>query len=262
MKTIKLLFTPFPYEIINRNIVIVMYIVQLVGLIALWYTLPAGVPKLDEIIKSYPYIFKELNFYSELETSFWLCIKALAISSILCLIIGYLYTVSFFSLFGFLQSKFRYMALVGLNMVFMRMGMSPDNLKLSLLVFGMSSFLMVSILGIIDDKETGNKRRIELNHARTINKNSWYILWEVIILGKRDRVIDAIAQSFAMSWSMLTMVENLARSSGGIGVLMADTSKILHFESLFAMQSIVIVLGILIDLGISKGIKKLICPYL
>jgi len=41
----------------------------------------------------------------------------------------------------------------------------------------------------------------------------------VIVLGRADAAFDAMRQNAAMGWMMLTMVEGISRSEGGIGGL-------------------------------------------
>lgn len=257
MKKLKQLFHPFPYQPIDKRILTIMYILQFVLLLAIWYMAPETIPKPHEILASYPDLFKNWGLYHELETTFLLCIQAMGISIIICLIVGYLSTVAFFALPAFIQSKFRYNSLVGLSMLFMLFGFGGYSLKLVILVFGISGFL---ILSIIDNINT--KTEIELYHARTIESNSWMILWEVIILGKRHLILASITQTFAIAWGLITLVENLVRSGGGLGVLLYDSNKYLKYDKLLAIQILVITIGILIDLIVTKIITPFICPYI
>jgi len=63
-----------------------------------------------------------------------------------------------------------------------------------------------------------------------------------------------------MGWMMLTMVEGISRSEGGIGALLLNQNKHFHLEAVFAIQLSILIIGLFQDymLGVAK---KFICPY-
>jgi NitT/TauT family transport system permease protein len=67
------------------------------------------------------------------------------------------------------------------------------------------------------------------------------------VLGTADAAVEAIRQNAAMGWMMLTMVEGLVRSEGGVGVLMLDANKHLQLDAVFALIATVIAVGIVQD---------------
>jgi NitT/TauT family transport system permease protein len=78
--------------------------------------------------------------------------------------------------------------------------------------------------------------------------------------GKLDQTLDAIRQNAAMGWVMLSMVEGLVRSEGGIGLLLLTNSKFLNLNAIFAIQLTILAYGILQDY-ILQWIRTLVCPY-
>ncbi len=66
--------------------------------------------------------------------------------------------------------------------------------------------------------------------------------------------------NFAIAWVMLAMVENLCRAEGGIGVLLFQEDKQFHISSVYAIQIIVLIVGIGIDWTLGF-IRRVFCPY-
>ena len=52
---------------------------------------------------------------------------------------------------------------------------------------------------------------------RALGAGELRTLWEVVILGTLDKAFEVLRQNFAMGWTMITMVEGISRSEGGVG---------------------------------------------
>ena len=63
-----------------------------------------------------------------------------------------------------------------------------------------------------------------------------------------------------MAWMMLTMVEGLSRSEGGIGVLLLNLARHQDLASVFAVQLVILAVGIAQD-GLIRLMKRVVCPY-
>jgi NitT/TauT family transport system permease protein len=152
-------------------------------------------------------------------------------------------------------SKGRFLGMVGLTFFFTIIFSSGHRLKVSLLVFGVTVFF---VTGMIDVVAQIPKEKFDL--ARTLRMGEWRVVWEVIVLGKSDAAFDAMRQNAAMGWMMLTMVEGISRSEGGIGALLLNQNKHFRLEAVFAIQISILVLGLFQDyvLGLSK---KFLFPY-
>jgi NitT/TauT family transport system permease protein len=59
---------------------------------------------------------------------------------------------------------------------------------------------------------------------------------------------------------LLTTVETLVRSEGGIGVLLANQSKHLELALIAALQLVIFATGMLQDYALG-AFKRLVCPY-
>lgn len=243
----------------NQNIpkATMSYVVafQICLALLLWITIPMGViPKPEEVITSFNQLWSE-GLAVEIKTSLFLCIEAMIVTSIISLFISYITVVPFFRPIAEFISKGRYLGLVGLTFVFQMMTPNQNELKLVLLVFGMTVFFITSMTNVV---ATIPKERFD--HARTLKMKEWQVVWEVVILGKIDMAIEVLRQNFAISWMMLTMVEGIARSDGGVGALLLNQNKHFHLGSVFAIIGCILILGLVIDylLGV---FKNLVCPY-
>ena len=128
-------------------------------------------------------------------------------------------------------------------------------MKVALLVFGMSVFFVTSMLDVV---LAIPKDRFD--HARTLRMGEWRVVWEVVVLGTIDKAFDVLRQNAAIGWMMLTMVEGISRSEGGIGAMLLSQNRHFHLAEVFAIQLLILIVGILQDYGIG-GIRRLVCPY-
>ena len=86
------------------------------------------------------------------------------------------------------------------------------------------------------------------------------ILVELLIYNKLLPFFKAIIQNFAISWMLLASVENISKINGGIGVVLAESSKYFRLEELYAIQFVILFIGISFDY-ILNLIVKFLFPY-
>jgi len=132
---------------------------------------------------------------------------------------------------------------------------SGHQLKLSLLVFSVSVFFVTGMADVINSIP---KEMFDL--ARTLRMSEWRVVWEVIVLGQIDKAFDVLRQNAAIGWMMLTMVEGIVRSEGGVGTILLDQNHHFRLAAVFAIQLTILALGLLQDYGIGMT-KSLLCPY-
>jgi NitT/TauT family transport system permease protein len=240
----------------SRSAITIMIIVQIAVFMLIWFT---GASKLlptpTEIFTALGRLFQEQNLAYELWNSTWLCLKSMLIAVVISLFISYATVIPFFRPIAFIVSKFRFLTLVGLSFVFTLMTSSGSSLKVSLMVFGITVFFVTSLVSIIK-----NIPKYEFYHARTLRMSEWQVVWEVIILGRFDMVFEVVRQNFAISWMMLTLVEGISRADGGVGVLLLNNQKLLRLSDVFAIQLVILLVGILLDWSIGK-LKEFFFPY-
>lgn len=254
MEKIKKLFIPNTKN--SQSTMAIMIAIQLAVFLLLWTTSSFRLlPTPMEIIKSLQGLIANQNLLYELWNSTWLCLKSLLIATVISLIISYATVIPFFKPIGYLISKFRFWTLVGLSFVFTLVTHSGHELKVTLMVFGITVFFVTSMVSIIQSIP-----KYEFYHARTLRMNEWQVVWEVIILGRFDHVLEVIRQNFAIAWMMLTMVEGISRAEGGIGVLLLNNNKLLRLSDVFAIQLVILLMGILLDYAIGK-LREFFFPY-
>jgi len=191
----------------------------------------------------------------ELVASFKINIEAILISSAISIGLAYLTVLPICRPFVEFLSKARFFALAGFVGVFTMAFGGGHGLKLSLLVFAIVVFFLTTTADIV-----AQTSKAEYDHARSLRMGDWRIVWEIIVLGKADENFDALRQNAAIGWMMLTMVEGLVRSEGGIGALMLAHGKYRHFDAVFAIELTMLAVGIGQDrlIGWLKGV---FCPY-
>lgn len=252
----KLIHIFSPNRHISRTTLLGMVIAQCILLLGLWITASSPLlPSPMDIFSALGRLLEDGELVTALWASISLSIQATLITIIVSLLISYATVMPFFRPLAFLVSKGRFLTLVGLTFVFTMLTHNGHQLKLSLLVFGMSVFFVTGMVSVIRSIPAE-----EFKHARSLRMSEWRVVWEVVILARMDTVFELVRQNFAISWMMLTMVEGISRSEGGIGTLLLNQNKHLHLDAVFAIQFIILFVGIAQDyiLGL---LKLLFCPY-
>lgn len=227
-------------------------------LMFLFWQLSTGtglIPGPGPVIKSFFEITGTKDFVQNLFGSVLLTVKAMLISVAIALLIGYLSVIPVFMPLARFIVKCRYLTIAGLYFVFILICKDAGSLKLSLLVFGIVPFFVTSLLGII-----GNIRQEEYDSCRTLRYNQWETLYELIIRGRMDQILEIIRQNFAITWIMIVTVESSALSGGGIGVLLYRYNKYNDLKNVLALQIVILLIGILTDVLLATMRRELF-PY-
>lgn len=248
------LFTP--NKAISKRTLYIMVVGQIATVLFFWsYSTSALIPKPMDILTAWKELAVTGGLVQELYASTKLCFHAILISVTTSVVMSYLTVLPFFKPAGFVMRKMRFLPMVGLSFVFTLMSTNGYDLKIKLLVFGMSVFILESMIVVVNSVSD-----IEYNHARTIFGNEWKVVWERVVLGKIHQMISAVKQNFAIAWTMLTFAEGLVRSDGGVGAMMLNENKHLQLDSVFAIQMSLFFLGILIDYSFG-ALRNFLCPY-
>ena len=228
---------------------------QLLMLFFIWVFSPTiFLPKPKEVFQALSEMWME-GLGGELITSFYLNLQAIALSSILSLLLAYLTVVPFFRPIVTLLSKLRFLSMVGLTFFFTLMASTGHELKLYLLVFSVSVFFVTGMAEVVAGIP---KEQFDL--ARTLRMSEWRVVYEVVILGQADKAFEILRQNAAMGWMMLTMVEGISRSEGGVGAMLLNQNKHFHLNAVFAIQISILVLGLGQDYVIGL-LRRVFCPY-
>lgn len=228
------------------------------ALIFLFWHVSTGnglIPKPAAVIASFFRIIGTKDFVQNLFSSILLTVKAMLLSIIIALVIGYLSVIPLFRPLARFIVKCRYLTITGLYFVFILIAADADNLKLSLLVFGIVPFFVTSLLSVIE-----NIRQEEYDSCRTLRYNHWQTMYELIVRGRMDQTLEIIRQNFAITWIMIVTVESSALSGGGIGAMLYRFNKYNDLKNVLALQIVILLIGILTDLLLA-AMRRELFPY-
>lgn len=245
---IKSIFSPF--GIIKKQTFIILIAVQVIAALLLWHITSSGlIPKPGKVAEAFITIASGKAFWDNVIVSVSLTLKAMFISIIITLTFSYLSVIPFFNTIARFLVKCRYLTLTGLIFIFTLLTQDGSQLKLSLLIFGIVPFFVTSFLSVITSVDPQ-----QYDLCKTLRYNRWQTLVEVIIIGRADQVFEIMRQNFAIAWLMITMVEGLSMSEGGLGTMLIKYNKYNDITSVLALQLVIFLLGLLFDflLGLMK----------
>jgi NitT/TauT family transport system permease protein len=245
-----------PNRVISKSALRFIIVFQIAVLLLVWSTSSyVFLPKPLGVWRAFVDLWNHEGLGQELIVSFLLNVQAMVWATVISLGLAYLTVVPVFQPIAHAVSKGRFLGMVGLTFFFTIIFASGHRLKVSLLVFGVSVFFVTSMIDVVAQVP---KEKFDL--ARTLRMGEWRVVWEVIILGRADAAFDAMRQNAAMGWMMLTMVEGISRSEGGIGALLLNQNKHFRLEAVFAIQIAILLIGLFQDYALGLA-KKFLFPY-
>lgn len=245
-----------PNRVVSRQVLGTILAAQVGLALLLWWTAPAAVlPKPLEVLSALGELWAERGLGRELFGSLLTSLEALALTAAISLPLSYAAVVPALRPLAFAASKGRFLGLVGLTFAFTLAVGGGHSLKLALLVFGMSVFLITSLAA-----EVAGIAQSRFDHARTLRMSEGRVVWEVVVLGTADRALELLRQNAAIGWTLLTMVEGLVRSEGGVGAMLLNQNKHFHLPEVFAIQVAILGVGVLQDYALG-ALRRLVCPY-
>jgi len=188
-------------------------------------------------------------------SSLALCAQAVFISVLISLTFAYASTIPFLKSGGTFVSKLRFLPLTGIAFYIAIIFSDARAIQIWVLVVFMTTFLTTSLMQMIKDIPLG-----EFDHARTQGCSRWEILWEVVIKGRIDYVIELIRQNLAIVWMMLVSVESILIAAGGLGTLIKNGDRLGSNGNVIALQIIIVLIGLSLDFILTK-VRKLTFRY-
>jgi NitT/TauT family transport system permease protein len=243
-----------PNQTWRSRTVLVDVFLWLIILGIFWMTRSPLVPRPLEMLEAFPHLM-EKGLIGNLISSLVLNIEALFLTAVIGLTLSYLTVLSWMRLPIAGLTKLRFLGFTGLTFFFTLATSDGHALKLAMLTFGMTVYFVTSMVDVVSAIP-----RSSFDYARTLRMGEWRVVWEVVIRGTRDQAIDVMRQNAAMGWMMLTMVEALVRSEGGIGTLLLNEDKHFKLSSIFALQLVILAVGLGFDTGLA-WCKRILCPY-
>ena len=228
-----------PNARLPRTTLLLMAAAQALLLLLLWGFYPLQLfPSLGEVLRAFADLTTSQGLIQELWASMTTALQSLALATVLALLIAYLTALPFFRPLAYAASKMRYLTLTGLTFFMAIMLSSGHQVKLSVLVFATTVYLVTGMTSVIL-----TTTQQEMDHARTLGLGEWRSFWEVVILGKLDDMLEVVRQNFAIIWTMITLVETLYQSEGGIGLLLYKQNRYLHLDGVVAIQLVILATG-------------------
>lgn len=236
-------FRPFETVATNQRLLIVGIWVALV--LGYWFYASMGS---KHLFPTPPQVWEGMkSLYNEglvvhLSSSLGLCLQAAFISLCISLTIVYLSPLPAIKPVALFFSKLRYLPLTGITFYLTILVSNARSMQVWVLVVFMSLYFITSLLGVLKDIPED-----EINHARSLKCSRWEILWEVVIKGRLDYVLDVLRQNLAIIWMMLVTVESILVAAGGLGVLIKNSDKFANHGRIVALQIIILLIGLLLD---------------
>lgn len=244
-----------PNKTVSKSTVKLIVFTQITIFLLIWYFSPFVL--LPSISETYTAFLEQwqAGLGNELITSLIANCQATVIAAGISLLLAYGTVLEALRPLVLFLSKLRFLSMIGLSFAFTVMTNSQHQLKISMLVFSICVFF---ITGMADVVSSIPKEQYDL--ARTLRMGPWRIVWEVIVLGQIDKAFDVLRQNAAIGWMMLTMIESMTRSDGGIGALLTTQNKHFHLSAVLAIQITILLLGLGQDWFIGF-VKQILCPY-
>jgi len=231
---------------------VTMSLTQFVIGMALWIYCPsAQVPAFGKCWEAFKYLWMHEGVFSQFSKSVQLVAFSFAISLTIGLVIAYATALPkvgkvdvglIFRPIAAVIACLRMISPIGVGFLIQVWTPNMDWAKVTLMCFSVTPWLVKSFCDIIHTTPVDM-----MDYAATLRYNDWRAVWEVKFLGNMDQLYVITVQVFFMGWMMLTMIEKLSRSAGGLGILLADQEKFLILPRIFAIQAFLFILGITFD---------------
>lgn len=246
-----------PFAHVSKQTLTLLVAAQAITLLTWWHLSASGLmPQPGKVAAALAELSATTLLWDNILVSLGLTLKAMFYAIIITMLISWLYVIPFFKSLAQVMVKCRFLTLAGLIFVFTLLTHNGAALKLWLLIAGIVPFFVTSFLSVIV-----NIHQQEYDLCKTLGYNNWRTLYEVIIVGKADKVLEIIQQNFAIAWLMITMVEGVSMSEGGIGTLLIKYNKYNDLTRVLALQVVIFMLGLLFDYLLSV-LRVWLFPYI
>lgn len=212
-------------------------------------------PKPSEIIGSFETL-REQGTFLEFGTSIWTMLEAVFWTVVISLTLAYASVIPALKPIVSFVAGLRYLGLVGLMLAFTLIAPSGHALKVMVLTFGMTVFYLRDMVSVVNAIPQEN-----YDHAKTLGLGSARVVWEVVVRGTLADALESLRVNAAMGWMMLTMVEGVVRSEGGIGVVLLNMNRHMDLAAEGAILITLFCVGIAQDLMLGAIKDYIVCPY-
>ncbi len=180
----------------------------------------------------------DFGLVEEVWASLWVIIRASAYAFPIGCLLAYGYTIPLFKPIILATSTLRNIGMNALVAAFLMMSLVGDPLKVFTMAFVMVVYFLTSLIQRLNTIDQD-----ELDHAVSMRMSSWQTLWHRVVRGQFPYFCFDFIPCLGMAWSMLSFVEGLARSGGGLGELLLQVDKISSYNGILAIAIVAGALG-------------------
>ncbi len=238
-----------PFEKIAKSKSTLMLVIWPIILIVIWFIGTSGqkhlFPSPAQVFEGFKGLYNE-GLVVHIFHSLQLCFISIFLATIIALVFAYSWPIPLLKPVSEFVTKFRFLPFTGLSFYITLIIHEARDMQIWIMVIFLTTFLTTSLIAVIKDIPEE-----EFDHAKTLKCSRWEVLWQVIVLGRIDYVIDAIRQNLAITWMMLVTVESIVVASGGLGFLIKNSDKFMNHGRIIALQIIILLIGLLLDWGIN-----------
>jgi ABC-type nitrate/sulfonate/bicarbonate transport system permease component len=234
-----------PFEHITKQSRLLILLGWVLAIILLWFLGTMGekhlFPTPQQVFKGLKELYNEglvVHIFSSLK----LCFISIFLAIIISMIFAYSWPVPLLKPAAEFITKLRFLPFTGLSFYITMVVNDARNMQIWIMVIFLTTFLTTSLISVISAIP-----QEEFDHAKTLKCTKLEILWEVIILGRIDYVIDVIRQNLAITWMMLVTVESIVVAAGGLGFLIKNSDKFMNHGRIIALQIIILLIGLGLD---------------
>lgn len=252
----KKLFRPFEKISPRQSTLIVL---TWIALLLLYWVISSGgskhlFPTPVQVWDGFQSLYNE-GLVVHIVSSLGLFLKAILLSTVVSLTIIYLSPLPALRPLAVALSRFRYLPLTGITFYLAIIVSDARAMQVSVLFIFMSLYFITSLLAVLKDIPAE-----EIDHARSLKCSRWEVLWEVVMKGRFDYVLDVLRQNLAIIWMMLVTVESILVAAGGLGVLIKNSDKFANYGRIVALQIVILLVGLLLD-GVLNLLRKSLFKY-
>ncbi|KIX21218.1 hypothetical protein SY27_10710 [Flavobacterium sp. 316] len=234
-----------PFEKISKSKRTIILLGWIVILILFWVIGTSGekhlFPNPQQVFKGFSELYNE-GLVVHIFNSLKLCFLSIFLATVISLLFAYSWPIPLLKPVAEFVTKFRFLPFTGLSFYITLVVHDARNMQIWIMVIFLTTFLTTSLISVVKDIP-----QEEFDHAKTLKCNRFEVLWQVIVLGRLDYVIDVIRQNLAITWMMLVTIESIVVASGGLGFLIKNSDKFMNHGRIIALQIIILTIGLLLD---------------
>lgn len=234
-----------PFEKISKTRKTIILAAWIVVLFAVWFLGTMGekhlFPSPHQVFQGFSALYNE-GLVVHIFQSLKLCFLSIFLAIIIALSFAYSWPIPLLKPVSEFVTKLRFLPFTGLSFYITLIVHEARNMQVWILVIFLTTYLTTSLIAVVKDIP-----QEEFDHAKTLKCSRFEVLWQVIILGRIDYVIDVIRQNLAITWMMLVTVESIVVASGGLGFLIKNSDKFMNHGRIIALQIIILLIGLGLD---------------